>query len=185
VIRSIGLYWNADDVFWGRQKHRGRLLGVSKEKKKGKHVDFRDQIAVYVLYADFQPIYAGQVGSGKQRLFERLKQHRNGDLRGRWNRFSWYGLRYVLKSGKLSNENRSFHPSLAVVLNHVEGILVDATEPGQNRQSGRFGSEVEWFLQVRDEEKLGPSQSDILRQLYDGETKRQKQAKKPKKRART
>lgn len=166
MIRTIGLYWNVDDVFWGKGQRRGRLLGIPEKRRRSHPVDFREQIAIYVLYADFQPIYAGQVGSGKQRLFDRLKQHRNGDLRGRWNRFSWYGLRSVLNTGKLSNANKRFHPKLADVLNHVEGILVDATEPGQNRQSGRFGSEVAWYRQHRDVENIGPSQDEMLRKLH-------------------
>lgn len=168
MIQTIGLYWSVDDVFWGRGKKRGRLLGVPEHKKKDDPIDFRDQIAIYVLYADFRPIYAGQVGSKKQRLFDRLKQHRTGDLRGRWNRFSWYGLRRVLKvSKRLSNANKNFHPKLAGVLNHVEGILIDATEPGQNRQSGRFGKGVTWYRQFRDVKNLGPSKYEMLKTVYE------------------
>jgi hypothetical protein len=171
MIRTIGLHWHTDDVFWGKGPKAGSLLGVLSSKKKSPAVDFREQIAVYVLYADFQPIYAGQVGSGKQRLLARLKQHRDSDLRGRWNRFSWYGLRSVLKTGKLSNENSAFHPLRKTVLNHVEGILIDAMEPGQNLQSGRFGAEVEWYRQVRSP-SLPLSGDDMLRALYKAEQDR-------------
>ena len=175
MIRTIGLHWRMEDVFWGKGANAGKLLGVLSSKKKGPGIDFRDQIAVYVLYADYQPIYAGQVGSGKQRLLARLKQHRDSDLRGRWNRFSWYGLRWVLKNGKLSNENNVFHPKRRTVLNHVEGILIDAMEPGQNLQSGRFGSDVEWYRQVRSE-ALGPSSEEMLLSLFKAQQRREKAA---------
>ncbi len=175
MIQTIGLHWHTDDVFWGKGPKPGSLLGVLSSKKKSPQVDFREQIAVYVLYADFQPIYAGQVGSGEQRLLARLKQHRDSDLRGRWNRFSWYGLRSVLKTGKLSNENNAFHSLRSTVLNHVEGILIDAMEPGQNLQSGRFGSGVEWYRQVRSP-SLPPSNDQMLEVLYEAEQDRIKAA---------
>ena len=171
------MHWHTDDVFWGKGAQAGSLLGVLASKKKGTAVDFRDQIAVYVLYADFQPIYAGQVGSGEQRRLATVKQHRDSDLKGRWNRFSWYGLRSVLKTGKLSKANAAFHPSRETVLNHVEGILIDAMEPGQNLQSGRFGSDVEWYRQVRSP-VLPLSEEEMLRVLYKAELDRAKVAKK-------
>jgi len=165
MIQAIGLHWKAEDVFWGRRKKPGRLLGIPENQKRAKPIDFRDEIAIYVLYADFRPIYAGQVGAGTQRLFDRLKRHLDGDLRGRWNRFSWYGLRRVLKSGRLSNINKQFHPRIDDVLNNVEGILIDAMEPGQNRQSGRF-AKVVFYRQHRDKDNLGPSVDDMLRHIY-------------------
>jgi hypothetical protein len=48
-------------------------------------------------------VYAGQVGSGNQKL-DRLEQHRRDSLAGRWNKFSWFGLRRVKKTQDLANE---------------------------------------------------------------------------------
>jgi hypothetical protein len=129
-----------------------------------KPIDFRDQIGIYALYADYQLVYVGQAGSGDQTLFSRLKQHRKNDLAGRWNRFSWFGVLRVLASGALSSKTDAVHPNLPDVLNHIEAILIHAAEPPMNGQGGRFGEKVVRYQQVRDD-RLGPSQQEMLRAM--------------------
>jgi len=167
LIRNYGLYWKEDCVFWGRGSNKGRLLGVPANGRSQDPVDFRAQIGVYCLYADYDLVYAGQAGSGNARLFSRLRHHRKDHLAGRWNRFSWFGLRSVLLSGKLSAITIRTRPSLRLTLDHMEAILIHSAEPAMNRQSGRFGKEVVQFLQSRDEETLGPSAEEMIRHIYD------------------
>ncbi|MFX1740043.1 GIY-YIG nuclease family protein [Paraburkholderia kururiensis] len=154
-------------VFWGRGNQAGRLLGVPSNGKKTEPFDFREQIGIYVLYADYKVVYVGQAGVGKQSLFSRLKQHRKDDLAGRWDRFSWFGVLRVVGAGKnrkLASKTTALHPKLADVLNHVEGILIHAVEPGMNGQGGRFGENVTRYHQVRDP-RLGLSEEQMLREL--------------------
>ena len=166
LFTSMGLFWRADDVFWGTQKNPGSIQGIpALNKRIGSPVNFREQVGIYVLYADYSIVYVGQTGNKRQKLFVRLRQHRRDDLAGKWNRFSWFGIRRVLGNGKLSTEKESVHPSLETTLNHIEGVLIHAAEPPMNGQGGRFGSSVKRFLQYRDE-RLGPTERKMLEDLW-------------------
>lgn len=167
LIKTVGFFWRARDVFWGRPKNTGKLLGKPSSKKKSEPVDFREQAGIYVLYSDYRIVYVGQTGKGDQNLFVRLRQHRFDDLAGRWDQFSWFGVRRVLKSGDLSKKNAQFHPSLTTTLDHVEAVLIHAAEPPRNGQQGRFGQNVKRYLQVRDE-RLGPPEDELLAEVHKG-----------------
>lgn len=164
LIRNYGLFWNAHDVFWGAGSSAGTLLGVRPNKTTKQPVDFRDQRGIYVLYAEYDMVYVGQ--NNGQELLSRLKQHRKDDLAGRWDRFSWFGLRAVLTTGKLAKYNQDVHVSSGQVLNHIEAILIHSAEPQLNRQGGRFGDNIQRFLQKRDD-RLGPSEEEMLRAIYE------------------
>src|ERR1051325_4095622 len=165
LIKTVGFFWRADDVFWGRPKNPGKLLGKPARQKTGRVIDFREQAGIYVLYSDYHIVYVGQTGNSNQSLFVRLRQHRCDYLAGRWNQFSWFGVRRVLGNGTLSKKSAQFHPSLAATLNHVEGVLIHAVEPPRNGQKGRFGENVTRYLQVRDE-RLGPAQDELLADVH-------------------
>jgi hypothetical protein len=164
LVRSVGLFWREDCVFWGAGSNAGTLLGVPFRATTTEPIDFRGQIGIYALYADYDLVYVGQAGSGDQTMFTRLKQHRKNDLAGRWNRFSWFGVLRVLATGRLSSRTEALHPGLSDVLNHIEAILIHSAEPPMNGQGGRFGDNVTRYKQVRDE-RLGPSSHDLLRAL--------------------
>jgi hypothetical protein len=167
MIQTIGLFWNESDVFWGKGKQPGRLLGVPENRRTAEPTDFRDQVGIYVLYADFDLVYVGQTGIGERKLLDRLKDHRKHYLRDRWNKFSWFGLRRVLGNNTLSKIIDAMHPELPDVLNHLEAILIDTAEPHLNLQGGRFDKKkVHWYIQVRDE-RLGPSETDMIRRIYE------------------
>lgn len=93
IIQCYGLFWREEDVFWGAGRTRGQLLGVPARLRTATPTDFRQQVGIYVLYSGHQMIYVGQTGSGKRKLFSRLKAHRRDSLADRWDRFSWFGLR--------------------------------------------------------------------------------------------
>jgi hypothetical protein len=164
LVRTVGMFWREDHVFWGAGNQAGALYGVPLKATTTEPIDFREQIGIYALYADYQLVYVGQAGSGNQAIFERLKEHRKNDLAGRWNRFSWFGVLRVLASGELSNPTEALHPALGSVLDHIEAILIHTAEPPMNSQGGRFGENVIRYKQVRDH-RLGPSQHEMLRAL--------------------
>lgn len=167
LIRTYGLYWKRDDVFWGRQKNAGHLLGRKLSAKKDGPVDFRDQVGFYALYDEqFQLVYFGQAGRGKdQTLYGRLKQHLGDHLAERWARFSWFGTKYVKGDGALSAKAANVQGRQEVFLDQVEAVMIAVSEPPNNLQGGRFGS-ADQFAQHRDVEKLGPSTEEMLRVVY-------------------
>jgi hypothetical protein len=131
LVQNYGLFWARNKVFWGKQRNRGHLNGVRSGKRTGTPVDFWEQQGVYVLYDDnFRLVYVGQAGSNrKDRLFRRLRHHRKDKLADRWTRFSWFGIRRVLKSNQLSTEVISSSVAPSTVLNQVEAILISSTAP--------------------------------------------------------
>jgi len=155
IIQSYGLRWKEADVFWGAGSSPGRLLGVPEDETTVIPTDFREQAGIYILYSGNNLIYVGQVGSGKAKLFDRLKQHRKpkSPLAGRWDSFSWFGLRRVINQGKaLSQETmKAGSPTTIMALNHIEAVLIAATEPSMNKKWGKFGGDTKRYLQVRDE----------------------------------
>src|SRR3954452_24324419 len=107
LIRNYGLFWKVGDAFWGEggKGNKGGLFGVPAKNVTAEPVNFRDQRGVYVLYAGYEMVYVGQVGSVDSRLFSRLKHHRSGSLSERWDRFSWFGINRVLSSNnKLADD---------------------------------------------------------------------------------
>jgi hypothetical protein len=131
-------------------------------------VNFRDQQGVYCLYDDnFRLVYVGQAGGkNDQRLFDRLRQHREDFVSERWSKFSWFGVRRVLLSNDLATETEAAHPDISHVLNHIEAILIAAAEPVHNRQGGRFGEKVDQYLQYRDDDNLGPDLTQMVHDLW-------------------
>lgn len=165
LIQCFGLFWKWEDVFIGRGLGRqGELLGFPRGGKRKDPIDFADQRGIYVLYSDYQVIYVGQTGA--QGLMRRLAQHRRDHLAERWDRFSWYGTRWITKPGRLSALKSNTHPPLAVVLDQIEALLISTAEPSLNRSSGRWRRGVKQIFQVRDE-RLGPSPEEMIKYLWD------------------
>jgi len=165
LIKNYGLFWAEEDVYWGEGNKAGTLLGVPAKNITGDEIDFREQSGVYVLYADYKMVYVGQAGGGNQKLFARIKQHKRDALAGRWNQFSWFGIRKVNQNGKLAAESDGKHSTHTEVLNHIEAILIHAAEPTQNRQGGRFGEDVIQYLQRRDQ-KSDPTVEEMIKEMY-------------------
>ena len=171
LIQNYGLFWHIDSVHWGKPRNIGSLLGY-RDGAKSKIVDFRNQTAIYALYADYDLVYVGQTGSKKgQKLFRRLKQHRR-HMSGRWNRFSWFGTNRVKTSKAYSSKyygitkgRKDASAKLSDALNHLEAILIDVGEPKLNRQGGKWGKAVH-YKQYRDDDKLGPTEYEMLKQLH-------------------
>ena len=163
LVQNYGLFWKTEDVYWGAGSQPGALYGVPADATSEEPIDFREQIAIYVLYAEYDLVYVGQTGSGNDRLFVRLKYHRRKTLRDRWNRFSWFGIRRVRKTGELGSENAAAHATTEKLLDHLEAILIAAAEPPLNRQGGKFGGAVR-YRQFRDD-RLGLRDSELLRRL--------------------
>jgi len=153
MIRTYGLFWKSKDVFWGKQKNPGSLLGGRSQSSKAIQVDFREQRGIYALYADYELIYVGQTGAGKDRLFARLKFHLSDHLVERWDRFSWFGTQRVTQQHKLSTDTAQVHQDMSKALNILEAVGIAIAEPRLNLQRGRWGDANQYY-QIRDK-RLG------------------------------
>jgi hypothetical protein len=111
-------------------------------------------------------VYVGQTVGRKQRLFGRLKRHRKDVLAGRWDTFSWFGMRRVLKKGTLANVSQRAGSPVEKALDLMEAILIAAAEPQLNRQGGRFGKSATKYLQVRDD-RLGKTQEQMIEEIWE------------------
>jgi hypothetical protein len=147
MIESYGLHWTIERVDWGKPGvgNSGTLLGAATRSRKAKPVDFRKQRGIYALYADYELVYVGQTGASNDRLFKRLKQHRNDHLSERWNRFSWFGTQWVTKSNRLSEDTAAVSQTVEAALNILESVSIAISEPKLNLQRGRWGEAKKYF----------------------------------------
>jgi len=112
-------------------------------------VDFCEQNGVYVLYDGVRPVYAGQAAS--KSLGARLWAHTTDRIGGRWNRFSWFGVRSIGKEDGCLKEAPSMSAqSLPEVIDAFEALLIEILETPLNRQRGIDLQDVE-YLQEEEE----------------------------------
>ena len=142
LINAFGMFWRRTEVDW--RTRTPRLLGV--QQSGSQQVDFATQAGVYLLYDGNRVVYVGRVV--EPRLATRLWEHTRDRLTGRWDRFSWFGVRSVTTSGVLS-PIPSAGIEVRTLIATMEALLIEGLEPPQNRRQGDGFSAVE-FLQVPD-----------------------------------
>lgn len=140
MIQAFGMFWRRDAVFW---KSKATLLG--QQTLNSTPVNFSDQVGVYLLHDGRYTVYVGR--SSERPLGQRMFEHRTDRLGGRWDRFSWFGLKMVGSEGNL--EFPTSVPSPEDWVRTMEALLIEAMEPPQNRRRGDDIAGVE-YLQVRD-----------------------------------
>lgn len=140
-LKAFGMFWRRDHVLWsGKPRLFGRQgLGASQ-------VNFSEQVGVYLLHDRERVIY---VGRATDNLYARLKAHTTDRLGGRWDRFSWFGLRPVSNDGELGAASVPWHSG--VVIETMEALLIESLEPPLNRKRGDNLAAAE-YLQVLDPE---------------------------------
>ncbi len=143
LINAFGMFWKRSEVRW--KKPKPELNGF--QQVGSEPVNFCEQMGVYLLHDGSRVIYVGQVGG--PRLGQRLREHTLDRLSGRWDRFSWFGVRMVTEKGKLAPAPESF--TLANLITTMEALLIEGLEPPQNRRQGDGFNAVE-FLQAGDPE---------------------------------
>lgn len=179
IIANMGLFWLRDAVYWGERGagKKGRLRGKLSTALKSNPVDFWKQIGIYALYSDYQLAYVGQSGGRSAGLGPRMRVHLTDDFAGRWNMFSWIGLRFVKRTDSdLSNlmMNSQRNARVSALLDVFEGILIAFAEPRLNGQDGRFGDDVARYIQVPDEKAVSADQQRhqiVMQQLQAIEKK--------------
>ena len=134
LIAAYGEWWDPHEIDWGSRGYgkQGRMEGVEKGRG-GATIDVWDQRGIYVLFQDWSVVYVGK--TGQQALGKRLRDHRSDDVAGRWDRFSWFGVRNVNENGTLGAVPM---PSRQVrapdVISTLESVLTRVTAPSLNHQ---------------------------------------------------
>ncbi|WP_310773622.1 HTH domain-containing protein [Mycobacterium sp. Z3061] len=159
LINAFGMFWDRDRVQW--KPAMPRLLGV--QQSGSAPVNFTAQAGVYILYDGSRAIYVGRIT--EPRLGLRLFDHTRDRLTGRWNRFSWFGVRGVREDGELSPM-----PTLGIAVQGLiatmEALLIEGLEPPQNRKQGDGFNALE-FIQETDPEVVRERDRRVLAQLSD------------------
>jgi hypothetical protein len=154
ALRAFGMYWKRDAVIWrGKPKLLGRQ-GLAATK-----VNFANQIGVYLLHDRDRVLY---VGRATDSLVTRLLAHTTDRLGGRWDRFSWFGLRNVGLGGELVDSAEPWDQ--LVVIETLEALLIESLEPPLNRRRGDNFSGVE-YIQMVDPEIERLQQKQVIDQL--------------------
>lgn len=156
ALRAFGMFWRRDQVIW-----TGAPRLVGKQGSGASDVNFADQIGVYLLHDRERVIY---VGRATDTLYSRLKTHTVDRLSGRWDRFSWFGIREVNDDGSLGDKVVPWTPE--VVIETMEALLIESLEPPLNRKRGDNFSAIE-FIQVTD-----PQLEKVQKQALLDELKR-------------
>jgi hypothetical protein len=157
LINAFGMFWDRDGVYW--RTRSPRLLGV--QQSGSAPVDFADQVGVYVLYDGSRAIYVGRVT--EPRMGQRLFEHTRDRLSGRWNRFSWFGVRGVRANGELT-PIPTVEIGVVSLIATMEALLIEGLEPPQNRRQGEGFNAVE-FIQEPDPEVMRERDRRVLAQL--------------------
>ena len=155
AIRAFGMYWRHDSVLWSG---RAKLLG--RQNLEAATVDFAEQVGIYLLHDRDRVIYVGRATDTP--LAARLKAHTTDRLGGRWDRFSWFGLRSVTEDAQLAAPAAGWkHED---VIDTMEAVLIECLEPPKNRRGGDRFVDVE-FQQVLSTEIQAKQQKKILNLL--------------------
>lgn len=157
ALRAFGMYWLRDSVDWKATPQS--LMGM--QGAGATAVNFSAQVGVYLLHDRERVIY---VGRATDSLFSRLKVHTTDRLGGRWDRFSWFGLRGVNDDGSLKDHQAPWnHES---VVETMEALLIESLEPPLNRRRGDNFSSVE-YIQSEDFE-FARKRADAMIQMRLG-----------------
>lgn len=162
-IRSYGLFWSREEIEWSPGSGNGgafRLLGrVNKNVPALRVADFRDQRGIYVLYDDYGPYYVGLARD--QGIGDRLRDHTRDRHKDKWDRFSWFGFRRVLKSTdaqglqKLGAMPQRLLAGTSSAIGDIEALLMltlGTTKSG-NKNTMKFKNADSWEQIWYSEEK--------------------------------
>jgi hypothetical protein len=94
--RVVGPPYRRMGFAWSREPRTP--MGVREGETRARHRCMGSE-GIYVLFQDWSVVYVGKTGD--QPLGRRLKQHRVDDVAGRWDRFSWFGVRNINSDGSL------------------------------------------------------------------------------------
>jgi hypothetical protein len=139
LVQAFGMYWERSHIAW---RNNPKLFGI--QQTGALPVNFSEQRGIYLLHDGSSVVYVGRVID--QSMGNRLFQHNSDRLRGRWNRFSWFGLRKVLPNGTLvDTDSGDIATTQKKLIATLEAILIEGLEPPQNRKRGDDIGAIEYL----------------------------------------
>ncbi len=164
LVNALGMFWEYSKVDWERtEPHLYGQQQIGSQK-----VDFCAQRGVYLLHDRQGVIYVGRVKD--RSLGRRLYEHTRDRLRGRWSRFSWFGVYPVEENGSLKTDFDFSHVDIETVIVTMEAVLIEGLEPRQNRKRGDEFRAVE-FIQVEAPELENQRKLALLQEMVSSITK--------------
>ena len=157
-VAAYGLHWERDKVDWSAR----RLLGYDIDPSPGQAVDFANQQGVYLLHSWQSVVYVGKTSAKEGGLFQRLNYHHSRQVwSGKWERFSWYGLRHVDETGMIVDSPESASKEVVTAL--MEAVLIETLRPSFNNQQGNYMGTL--YRQAIDPNIARARAQDLLRPL--------------------
>lgn len=137
-VAAYGLHWERDKVDWKTNS----LLGYDAtydavDPDPERFIDFADQQGVYLLHSWQSVVYVGKTTAKEGGLLQRLRNHHRRQLwSAKWERFSWFGLRQVDRSGGMIDGPASASKEIVSAL--LESVLIETLRPTFNQQQGNY-----------------------------------------------
>ena len=132
-VAAYGLHWERSKVNWSA----GHIWGYDINPDPEQAIDFADQQGVYLLHNWQSVVYVGKTAAKERGLFQRLQEHhRKHSWSGKWERFSWFGIRRVNESGEMVDVSVEASPAVVTAL--MEAVLIEALGPSFNQQLGHY-----------------------------------------------
>lgn len=138
-IKSYGEFWNPDAVSWQEKK----LMGAWGDSGAHYVNNFWAAKGIYVLYADFKPIYVGKALADSSGVGKRLCDHLFDRLVGRWDMFSWYSLSKPSKTKPTLNLAGGRRLTTKAMVETLEAIAILITDPPLNRRRESLTGAIE------------------------------------------
>ena len=133
AVAAYGLHWERDKVDWSAH----RLLGYDIDPAPDQVIDFANQQGVYLLHSWQSVVYVGKTTAREGGLFQRLHNHHSRQIwSGKWERFSWFGLRRVDEAGNIIDSPKTASKEVVTAL--MEAVLIETLRPSFNNQQGNY-----------------------------------------------
>ena len=133
AVAAYGLHWEREKVDWNSR----RLLGYDIDPNPKQAIDFADQQGVYLLHNWQSVVYVGKTTAREGGLFQRLRTHHQRQVwSGKWERFSWFGIRRVDENGEMTDGPDTATKDVVSAL--MEAVLIETLRPSFNQQQGNY-----------------------------------------------
>ncbi len=133
AVAAYGLHWERDKVDWSTH----RLLGYDIDPAPDQAIDFANQQGVYLLHSWQSVVYVGKTAAREGGLFQRLHNHHSRQIwSGKWERYSWFGLRRVDEAGNIVDSLKTASKEVVTAL--IEAVLIETLRPSFNNQQGNY-----------------------------------------------
>ncbi|MEJ0078935.1 MAG: GIY-YIG nuclease family protein [Alphaproteobacteria bacterium] len=146
IISSYGLFWRADEVEWfpGNGKTFALYGRRGKMGRSFQACNFWRQEGIYILYGNLGSYYGGLT----KHLGYRLRDHQRDKHKKKWDRFSWFGFRTVLRGKddhglqKLGRMPTAKSVNPRYVIKDLEALVLKAMAVQNQRFPFQIGQEV-------------------------------------------